>query len=442
MKNRGLEFPPEITKRVDELLIDHNNTEIARKIIQEFETDRSIQGIRKHAAKRRKKQSKIVNESKDRTEWKQSEDSAVWSYSGERSIKTIEDAISFAEIDLDKWRVIGAEFNAWDVTMKLKGGTYERPVKRTNYQVKLKLEPIMFVESVELDEFLDKVEESLDERKKKITPKKINNKGKSAVVPLADLHIGAFIRNLLKTQNYDVETCVSMLDEVVEEVNAQRYGKVYISIVGDIIESFTGKNHENNFMSIGYGMTGFTLFNTAYDILENFLSRINNLAGIWIVSGNHDRYSASNKEDVRGGVAQGLAKFIDKFFDVPVRYNPLVISEKVGNVNYITTHGHHGIAKKTPEKIILDYGDQSCYNVIIKAHDHTRRKQRKNEYIDRDIVDQIENDSKSFIMLTCPPIYSGNFYSESNGWTSNPGFLQLVEKHGRVKIIDEPLGVY
>jgi hypothetical protein len=60
--------------------------------------------------------------------------SAIYEYKGERSIKTLEDALEFSEVDLSTWEVERHIFNSWDVTMKLGDDT---PVKRTNYQVKV-----------------------------------------------------------------------------------------------------------------------------------------------------------------------------------------------------------------------------------------------------------------------------------------------------------------
>jgi hypothetical protein len=72
---------------------------------------------------------------KTETVWDEKEDSAVYEYKGEKSIRTLEEALHFSEVDLSKWEVERHIFNSWDVSMKNADGT--GAFKRTNYQVKV-----------------------------------------------------------------------------------------------------------------------------------------------------------------------------------------------------------------------------------------------------------------------------------------------------------------
>jgi len=67
--------------------------------------------------------------------WDEKEGSAVYEYKGERSIRTLEEALEFSEVDLNEWEVERHVFNSWDVSMKNAEGT--GAFKRTNYQVKV-----------------------------------------------------------------------------------------------------------------------------------------------------------------------------------------------------------------------------------------------------------------------------------------------------------------
>jgi hypothetical protein len=75
------------------------------------------------------------NLSTEAKSWEEKEESAIYEYKGERSIKTLEDALEFSEVDLNVWEVDRHVFNSWDVSMKNADGT--GAFKRTNYQVKV-----------------------------------------------------------------------------------------------------------------------------------------------------------------------------------------------------------------------------------------------------------------------------------------------------------------
>lgn len=375
----------------------------------------------------------VAHETKGATSYEEnpSKGEANWEYKGEQVITTLEDALKFSNVNLEKWEVDRHLFNSWDVTMKDKQG---HSFKRTNYQVKVWFKKKVVENEEELKEFLELVNKTLKNRKSIPKIKKSKKKKKVGFVPIADLHIGAYIRELILTQDYDVDKVISYLDEAAEEINSQNYSEVHIAIMGDIIESFTGKNHENSFQSVGYNQTGFSVMITAYEILENFLSKIENLKKVYAVSGNHDRYSASNKEDTKGEVLQGVSYFLNKFLKVDVEYDPIVINAVIDGISYIITHGHHRFIAKNIEKVILDYGVQGMYNVVVKAHDHTRKK---SDTIVR--VGTIIQDSANYRGYTCPPFFTGNLYSESNGWTSTAGFLQMWNKKGKICCLDIPL---
>jgi predicted phosphodiesterase len=361
---------------------------------------------------------------------------ANWEYKGEQVITTLKDALKFCQVDLSKWEVDRHIFNSWDTVARDTNGSL---VKRTNYQVKVWFKKRTEADEKVLRDFRNEVATALSSRsfKRKVNKsagRTSSEKKHVGFIPIADLHIGAYIRDLIITQNFDVETVVAMLDEVASEINSQNYSEVHIAILGDVIESFTGKNHLNSFQSIGYGQTGFSIFITAYEILENFIASIDNVKKVYCVSGNHDRYSSSNKEDVKGEVMQGLAYFLDKHLNVDVEYNPLVITAVIDGICYVITHGHHGFSKKNLEKIILDYGKQGMFNVVVMGHYHSRTKK---EILVK--VETIIKDSSKYRGYICPSLFTGNFFSEALGFSSVAGFLQFWNKNGNPVCLDIPL---
>tara|TARA_R100001530_G_scaffold127300_2_gene96479 strand:- start:1038 stop:1595 length:558 start_codon:yes stop_codon:yes gene_type:complete len=173
---------------------------------------------------------------------------------------------------------------------------------------------------------------------------------------------------------------------------------------------------------------------TAYEILENFLNKIDNLNKIYLVSGNHDRITSSKKEDTKGEVIELISHFLKKHLTVDVVYHPILISEIIDGICYIFTHGHHNFTKKSLEHIIWKYGKQGHFNLVLQGHWHTRQK--KEPVVN---MQTIYSDSGDYRGITCPSLFTGNFYSETAGFTSSAGFLIVQNKHNKPAIFDIPL---
>ena len=47
--------------------------------------------------------------------------------------------------------------------------------------------------------------------------------------------------------------------------------------------------------------------------------------------------------------------------------------------------------------------------------------------------DVISYDTSDYRAITVPPLFTGNFYSESNGWNSSAGFVRM-KNNGRGKL--------
>lgn len=250
---------------------------------------------------------------------------------------------------------------------------------------------------------------------------------REAVMKWSDLHFGAHIRNLLRTQDYDSDVLYSMLMDSVEEVNRMGFRRVHIHILGDLIESFTGLNHVNSWLSLNKDETGANAIQMCTRMLHKVLSQIHNLGQIKIVAGNHDRLSKNNDEDVKGGAAELIAWGLD-LIGYDVEFNPVIIRQKVEGINHLGLHGHLGLSKLPTEKILWKYGEKGCYNYISEGHLHSVIQklsvaQRKNfETLKDDSVDHRRSHVASF--------FPGNFYSESGGWDSNPGY-EIIWDNGK-----------
>jgi len=265
--------------------------------------------------------------------------------------------------------------------------------------------------------------------------KKSYPRSKIGVAITADYHIGAYIEGLIKTKDFSVEVVTDYLNQVAEDINSFRYSEVHLVILGDLIESFTGLNYINSWKGMQSGMYGGNVVIMAYEIIRKFLSQINNLKEVYMVSGNHDRVTSSNKEDVEGDVCKLLAYFLeDNCKGVEFSFSPMVLTKVIDNICYIMTHGHLGFSSKDMGKILFQYGKQGYFNVLLSGHYHTRRSSQNVVH-----TQTIGEDNADYRSIICPSLFTGNFYSESNGWTSTAGYLIIENRFDKPLVVDIPL---
>jgi hypothetical protein len=248
----------------------------------------------------------------------------------------------------------------------------------------------------------------------------------AGVVKISDLHIGAFVRDMIRTQDYSLDVAVYRLRQAANIVNNAAYKTVHVHILGDLIESFTGLNHPTSWKEMEHGIHGANAVKVVASILhKHFLSRVHNLETVKIVAGNHDRISSSNKEDMTGQAAELVAWGLS-LMGYDIEFNPIVITHKVDGICHILTHGHHGISRLGTRDIVWEYGEKGYFNYICEGHLHSRiKKLARDHKVQRD-------DSLDFTRYVLPSFFTGNFYSESNGWTSNAGFV-IIEDNGAGK---------
>lgn len=255
-----------------------------------------------------------------------------------------------------------------------------------------------------------------------------DNTSRVGVVKLADLHLGAYVDNLIRTKNFSIDILANKLYDAATEVNKRGYSVVHIHILGDLIESFTGLSHKNTWKGLDKAMVGAEAVKLVVKILhDNFLSRINNLGEVKVVAGNHDRVTSDNKEDVQGGAANLVCWGLE-LIGYRIEFNPLVITHVVDGICHILTHGHHNISKKSTKQICWDYGVQGMYNLICEGHLHSIiQKLNVNQ---RDSYQTIKDDAVDHRRINCPSFFTGNFFSESLGYTSESGFI-ITENNGK-----------
>jgi predicted phosphodiesterase len=233
------------------------------------------------------------------------------------------------------------------------------------------------------------------------------------IVCLADLHIGADIVDEYNHQEYNTEILTKRLKTISDRINARNSKEVVVMLGGDIIHSFTGTMHKTIFKDMEKNISGTNIVKLAVDVLEEFLRSINNLKRVLSVSGNHDRMSNDFKEDSNGAVCEMIMYILERSFGrvIDIKHDNYIVSEQIGGVNYIMTHGHNKSISK-PETLIHDYGKQNVFNLILSAHLHTR-KVNLDTYRSRD--------------MKIPSIYTGDDYASKLGFTSTAGCLFITE---------------
>lgn len=363
-----------------------------------------------------------------KNEWNESGNAATWAYDGTDNINTLEDALAFSKVNLDVWEVERHIFNKWPTTAKNAEG---KLVSKNNIQVK-----VWFKKRADAGVDWQAVFSKVRAEFKPTKPKPVPGNG-VAVVGTADFHFGAYVDDLLRSDKFNIEVLVQYLQSAADTINAQNYKEVHLALLGDFIESFTGLNHRNSWKGLGKGMYGMNSIILCFEILmESFVQRINNVAAIYLVSGNHDRVTSEKENDAKGEVAELLAYlFTQQLPDVKVVYHPMVLSETIDGINYLMTHGHLPFIQKEISKVLFDYGKQGMYNVVLQGHKHTRHvtKTVKRKQYEWNNVTVVQLDEADYRAIILPPMFTGNFYSEQLGFSSSAGFA-IMQNNGRGKL--------
>lgn len=252
-------------------------------------------------------------------------------------------------------------------------------------------------------------------------------KDKEAALKWADLHFGAHIRNLILTKDYDSDILLDGLLESVKQTNDFGFKKVHVHINGDLIESFSGLNHINSWMSMNPDQIGANAIRLCVELLDKALSKIENLGEIKIVAGNHDRTSKANDEDVKGGAADLIAWGL-KLMGYNVEFHPYITKHLIDGINHINLHGDKGISKRSTEKIIWDYGIKGKFNFVFEAHLHSLIE--KMSVSQRDKFRVVKDDAIDHRRMHLMSFFTGNYYSETLGFTSNAGYTIVWDNGG------------
>lgn len=370
--------------------------------------------------------------SNTKTEWTYNNDNAYFAGNTDKPITNLDEALSFCKVDLSVWEVERWQLKTWDTSAKVKSGNDTVIQTKTNYGVHVWFKRKITEQSVEFDNLMSYLRESFE---RTAVPYVVPSRG-VGVVNMADFHIGADITDLIRTPDFNVDILVGHLDRIASIINNYGFSEVHINFLGDYFESISGLNHLNTFKSLGRGMYGAKVIKVAVMVLSEFLKKINNLHSVNIISGNHDRVTMSNVVDNEGAAAEVLAFCLELIFGdaVKIDYHTYLISKDIDGICYLLTHGHFSMDKKDPAKIVKQYGSPDLYTLWLSGHVHTRKTDRfmQRRPISYETISAVSLDEANYRKVVVPSLFTGNFYSETLGYTSCGGFI-IVENNGSGK---------
>lgn len=274
-------------------------------------------------------------------------------------------------------------------------------------------------EEVASFDWISEMKKQLKGFKRPVVVKKGKKKG---VITLTDFHFGAYISSMNISPEFSISILCEMLEIASDRVNSLGYDVVHVHLLGDIIESFTGLNHKNSWKGLDKGMFGVSAVKLFVKLFQkHFLKRVNNLGSIKMVAGNHCRVTSSNDEDTDGGASELVAWALD-IIGYDIEFKRDVLTHKVDSVNYILNHGHLGLTKKkSTQEICWMYGEKGVFNFITEGHLHSRIQKLSASQVNNFSV--IQDDNIDCRRQVCPSLFTGNSYSEDNGWSTKAGFI-------------------
>lgn len=241
---------------------------------------------------------------------------------------------------------------------------------------------------------------------------------------VADIHGGANVKGSFNLPAYNWSVIKNKLDKVANDINSRKAKKNTIILAGDLIESFTGLNHINSWKELDeYGGYGIDAVIEIIKILSEWLQKINNLYEVVIISGNHDRVTSDNKEDVEGEVSKLISFVLKGQFGELVKWENLIARRKISGCGFLFMHGDKGLSKKKGD-LIGQYGYSGLYNIAFLGHLHTR---------------QVVTDNLTYRILQVPSIFTGNSYSKRGGWSTLSGYTFSYVEDKYPIVIDVPL---
>jgi len=215
-------------------------------------------------------------------------------FRGNEVIKTTEQLIKAAKIDLNIWKVDKKIANVWDVTMR---GSDGEPLTAQNFQVKLWLSKIRSDDEQKAwDNFLNSIADSAPDLSYLQKPASKQGRKYMLEVSIPDLHIGKLAHEDEVGENYDTKIAVNRYTESVNKLldHVSHYRneieEILLPIGNDLLQIDKMEGTTTAGTKVDTDSRWQQMFMKAQELI---ISTINKLAAIApvrvvMVAGNHD----------------------------------------------------------------------------------------------------------------------------------------------------------
>jgi UDP-2,3-diacylglucosamine pyrophosphatase LpxH len=254
---------------------------------------------------------------------------------------------------------------------------------------------------------------------------KSNRSGKNPLyLVLADLHIG------LETEKFNSDIAWEKMSTIINEVNnevlANKHDEVHIFILGDLPHTVSGLNHLDSWKTIEKGSWGANALIRPFEILAGLVSNIFNLKGVYGVGGNHGRLVASKEAEPSDEGEKLIFYMLDLITppEVDVEFDADRIMYESEHIKFILLHGDLPQDKQSGRELSWLFGDVNKYNLILLGHFHSRMIHKN-------------DDGPNYRKMYCPSFVPTDQYAERLGVESVPGFLLIGETFDHLPYIKD-----
>lgn len=277
-------------------------------------------------------------------------DSRTVEYASPHRIKTLEDAVAFAEVDLATWRVKSWECTSWEVVMKIKAkDASDRAERHGLWRVSLKLERLFPKHLMDgLDLVWKRFESKTLRFDRPYVPARRSG-GSMIEINIPDLHLGKLCWRPETGHDYDVRIAEAVYEDAAAELQQRAKGFDVDQAVFLIGSDFFHVDTLANTTTAGTHVDTDGRYAKMIEVGEMAVIRAvdrladacRNVKVIW-VPGNHDRLSSYH-------LARTIAAWFRNDDRVEVDYGPAVRKYFRYGVNLLGyTHGDKIKREKLP----------------------------------------------------------------------------------------------
>lgn len=206
-------------------------------------------------------------------------------------IKTLDQLLTEAQVNLVDWKVASFEVNKWDVHSTRLG----KPLLMENWQVKAKLEAVKFVTQLTVDEVASQLRQLLPKRpRRRGRPAITRTPGCMFELAIFDAHLGKLCDPLESGGTYNLEVASALYLQSVEALLQRAQGYDIEEFLLPIGNDFFNSDHKSGSTTAGTPQHEASRWRTTFSrgaaLIVNVIERLRQIAPVKVVlvHGNHD----------------------------------------------------------------------------------------------------------------------------------------------------------